>query len=100
MHINDARSTQTNPPPSLPFFQQPWDYCAVVQGFKGRSNVKLLTARAATEAELVKAIEAAKAAPDHAAFIEIVVDRDDCSHELLEWGSRVAAANGRAPDPR
>jgi pyruvate decarboxylase len=79
---------------------QPWDYCAVVQGFKGRSDAKLLTARATTEAELVAAIEAAKAAPDHLAFIEFVVDRDDCSRELLEWGSRVAAANGRAPDPR
>lgn len=30
------------------------------------------------------------------AFIELIVDKDDCSKELLEWGSRVAHANGRA----
>jgi TPP-dependent 2-oxoacid decarboxylase len=30
------------------------------------------------------------------AFIEVIVDKDDCSKELLEWGSRVANANGRA----
>ena len=79
---------------------QPWDYTSVVQGFKGNSNAKLLTARATTEAELKAAITAAVAAPDHLAFVEFVIDRDDCSRELLEWGSRVAAANGRAPDPR
>ena len=79
---------------------QPWNYTAVVEGFKGHSNAKLLTARATTEAELKAAIAAAVAAPDHLAFIEFVIDRDDCSRELLEWGSRVAATNGRAPDPR
>ncbi len=26
-----------------------------------------------------------------------VTHRDDCSKELLEWGSRVAAANSRKP---
>ena len=31
------------------------------------------------------------------AFIEVCVDKDDCSRELLEWGSRVAACNGRPP---
>ena len=30
-------------------------------------------------------------------FIECIVDTDDCSKELLEWGSRVAAANARPP---
>lgn len=79
---------------------QPWDYTRVVQGFKGYSDAKLFTARATTETELQAAIAEAVAKPDHLAFIEFVIDRDDCSRELLEWGSRVAAANGRAPDPR
>ena len=30
-------------------------------------------------------------------FIMVVTHRDDCSKELLEWGSRVAAANSRKP---
>ena len=33
-------------------------------------------------------------------FIEAFVHRDDCSKELLEWGSRVAAANSRPPNPQ
>ncbi len=32
-------------------------------------------------------------------FIECVVHKDDCSKELLEWGSRVATANSRPPAP-
>lgn len=31
---------------------------------------------------------------------QVVVHRDDCSKELLEWGSRVAAANSRPPQSR
>jgi len=30
-------------------------------------------------------------------LIEISIDRDDCSKELLEWGSKVAFNNARAP---
>ena len=33
---------------------------------------------------------------DGLAFIECTIDKDDCSKDLLEWGSRVAHANGRA----
>ena len=28
-----------------------------------------------------------------------LLHRDDCSSDLLEWGSRVAAANSRKPPP-
>lgn len=34
---------------------------------------------------------------DELCFIMVVTHRDDCSTELLEWGSRVAAANSRKP---
>lgn len=32
---------------------------------------------------------------DNLCFIEIIAHKDDTSKELLEWGSRVSAANGR-----
>ena len=33
-------------------------------------------------------------------FIEAIIHTDDCSRELLEWGSRVAAFNARPPNPQ
>lgn len=60
----------------------------------------LFAVRCRTEAELDAALREADARPEALCFIEVVVDKDDCSKELLEWGSRVAAANGRAPNPQ
>lgn len=37
---------------------------------------------------------------DSLCFIEVFVHKDDTSKELLEWGSRVAAANSRPPNPQ
>jgi len=51
--------------------------------------------RCDTEGELIEAIAKAKA-HDGLAFIELTIDKDDCSKLLLEWGARVSAANGRA----
>ena len=53
---------------------------------------------AVTPADLEEALSEERA--DCLNFIECIVDRDDCSKELLEWGSRVAAANGRPPNPQ
>lgn len=33
-------------------------------------------------------------------FIEVILHKDDTSKELLEFGTRVAAANGRPPNPQ
>jgi TPP-dependent 2-oxoacid decarboxylase len=53
------------------------------------------------EEELIEAIETATGAKkDCLCFIEVIVHKDDTSKELLEWGSRVAAANGRPPNPQ
>ena len=53
------------------------------------------------EEELVEAIETAKGAQkDSLCFIEVIVHKDDTSKELLEWGSRVSAANSRPPNPQ
>jgi pyruvate decarboxylase len=70
-----------------------WDYAGLMDVFNaGEGNG--WGRRVGTEEELVDAISFAR---DHrgVALIECVIDRDDCSKELLEWGSRVAAANGR-----
>ncbi|KAK6124314.1 hypothetical protein DH2020_041935 [Rehmannia glutinosa] len=62
-----------------------WDYTALVK----------------TEDELVEAIATATGThKESLCFIEVFVHKDDTSKELLEWGSRVSAANGRPPNPQ
>lgn len=54
-----------------------------------------------TEEELVEAIATATEAQKNSlCFIEVLVHKDDTSKELLEWGSRVSAANCRPPNPQ
>ena len=54
------------------------------------------SAKVATEGQLAKAIKKALK-HDGVVLIEVIIDRDDCSKELLEWGSHVSANNGRPP---
>lgn len=77
-----------------------WDYTAFVSAMRNDEG-KLWTAKVRTEEELEVAIAAATSAEhaDDLCFIEVFTHREDCSKELLEWGSRVAAANSRAPQP-
>nr|GEX91336.1 pyruvate decarboxylase 2 [Tanacetum cinerariifolium] len=52
------------------------------------------------EEDLIEAIETAKGAKkDCLCFIEVIAHKDDTSKELLEWGSRMSAANSRPPNP-
>lgn len=52
------------------------------------------------EEELVEAIKiASESKKDCLCFIEVILHKDDTSKELLEWGSRVSAANSRPPNP-
>lgn len=69
-----------------------WDYAGLMRVFGPESNA--LGIRVGTAGELDEAIQKALAnsAPS---LIEVVLERDDCTSELLEWGSRVAAANSR-----
>ena len=54
-----------------------------------------------TEEDLTEAIATATSAEkDSLCFIEVFAHEDDTSKELLEWGSRVAAANSRPPNPQ
>lgn len=70
-----------------------WDYAGLMDVFNaGEGNG--LGLRATTAGELSAAISKA-VSHKGPVLIECALDRDDCTPELLEWGSRVAAANAR-----
>ena len=53
------------------------------------------------EEKLIEAIETeTEPKKDCLCFIEVIIHKDDTNKELLEWGSRVAVANGRRPNPQ
>jgi TPP-dependent 2-oxoacid decarboxylase len=73
-----------------------WDYAGIVDVFNaGEGNG--WSCRVTTEGELQEAIKTALSHKGGPSLIEVILDRDDCSKELLEWGSRVSANNGRPP---
>lgn len=74
---------------------QNWDYAGLINIFNS-SEGKGWGQRVKTVGELSEAISKAES-HDGLALIECVIDRDDCTQELLDWGSRVAAANSRHP---
>ncbi|MCO5547557.1 hypothetical protein L7F22_001007 [Adiantum nelumboides] len=77
-----------------------WDYTAVVDAFHYKQG-NYWTTKVKTEEELRKAIASAQGEKkDCLCFIECIVHKDDTSKELLEWGSRVSAANSRPPNPQ
>ncbi|KAL1194074.1 Pyruvate decarboxylase 4 [Cardamine amara subsp. amara] len=77
-----------------------WDYTGLVDAIHNGEG-KCWTAKVRYEEELVEAIKTATSEKkDCLCFIEVIVHKDDTSKELLEWGSRVAAANGRPPNPQ
>jgi TPP-dependent 2-oxoacid decarboxylase len=70
-----------------------WDYAGLVNTFNAEDG-RGLGLRASTADELTDALSQADA-HDGVCLIECTLDRDDCTQELLEWGSRVCKANGR-----
>ncbi|OIV95897.1 hypothetical protein TanjilG_27001 [Lupinus angustifolius] len=77
-----------------------WDYTRLVEAIHNGEG-KCWTAKVRTEEDLTEAIATAtEAEKDSLCFIEVFVHKDDTSKELLEWGSRVAAANCRSPNPQ
>jgi pyruvate decarboxylase len=76
-----------------------WDYAGLVGAFNAEDG-RGRGIRARTGGELAAAIEAALANREGPTLIECVIDRDDCSPELITWGRRVAAANAHPPQPR
>jgi TPP-dependent 2-oxoacid decarboxylase len=72
-----------------------WHYAGLMKVFNAEDGQGWGT-RATTEGELDVAI--AKALQQSGpCLIEVVIDRDDCSKTLLEWGGHVAKNNGRPP---
>ncbi|CAL5351530.1 unnamed protein product [Camellia sinensis] len=58
------------------------------------TTVKARAGQVRYEEELIEAIDTAMGAKsDCLCFIEVIVHKDGTSKELLEWGSRVSAAN-------
>ncbi|KAF3435069.1 hypothetical protein FNV43_RR22156 [Rhamnella rubrinervis] len=75
-----------------------WNYTALVDAIHNGEG-KCWTAKVTCEEELVAAVETATGEKmDCLCFIEVIVHKDDTSKELLEWGSRVSAANSRPPN--
>ncbi|XP_008775408.1 pyruvate decarboxylase 1 [Phoenix dactylifera] len=77
-----------------------WNYTAFMDAIHNGEG-KCWTSKVRCEEELKEAIDTAMGPKkDCFCFIEVIVHKDDTSKELLEWGSRVSAANSRPPNPQ
>ena len=76
-----------------------WDYAGLIQAFNAEDG-RGRGMRATNGGELASAIEAAVANRDGPTLVECLIDRDDCSPELISWGRLVARANARPPSPQ
>ncbi|MQM22715.1 hypothetical protein Taro_055771, partial [Colocasia esculenta] len=77
-----------------------WNYAALVDAIHNGYG-KCWTTKVRCEEELKEAIATAtREKEDCLCFIEVMAHKDDTSKELLEWGSRVSAANSRPPNPQ
>ena len=72
-----------------------WDYAGLIHAFNAEDGHGL-GLRVKSGGELVVAIKAALANHKGPTLIECMLDRDDCTSELISWGRLVATANGRA----
>jgi len=76
-----------------------WDYAGLISAFNAEDG-RGRGIRVNNGGELAEAIKVALANQDGPTLIECVIDRDDCSPELISWGRRVAIANARPPRPQ
>ena len=72
-----------------------WNYAGLVSAFNGADGNGWGSC-VRNEGEAQDAIEKALT-HDGLSVIEVVIDKDDCSRDLLEWGTRVCASNARPP---
>lgn len=75
---------------------QNWDYAGLMKVFGEVGEGQGLGIKVETEDELREAISQARAF-DGPVMIEVILDRDDCNHKLLNWGNRVAGNNSKPP---
>lgn len=73
-----------------------WDYAGLVSIFNAEDG-KGLGLKATTAGELAIAIKKAREHRGGPILIECQIAHDDCTPQLLKWGNKVAAANGRPP---
>jgi TPP-dependent 2-oxoacid decarboxylase len=80
---------------------QQWDYAKIIEVFNGDNKGEFNTQKhqglgikARTSAEFAEAMTTANNR-EGVTLIEVFLDRNDCTSQLLLWGSNVAAANGR-----
>jgi len=76
-----------------------WDYAGLINVFNAEDG-KGRGLRATNGSELAEAIKVARANRDGPTLIECILDRDDCTSDLISWGHLVAKANGRPPKPQ
>nr|DAD26275.1 TPA_asm: hypothetical protein HUJ06_027743 [Nelumbo nucifera] len=77
-----------------------WNYTGLINAICNDEG-KCWTTKVQCEEELVEAIKLATGdKKDCLCFIEVILHKDDTSKELLQWGSRVSAANSRSPIPQ
>jgi TPP-dependent 2-oxoacid decarboxylase len=71
-----------------------WDYAGLIDAWNADDG-KGLGLKAATGKELADAISRAREHKGGPVLIECQIAHDDCSPQVLEWGSKVARANAR-----
>ena len=76
-----------------------WDYAGLIQAFNAEDG-RGRGIRVTNGGELAEAIKVALANHDGPTLIECIIDRDDCSADLISWGRLVAIANARPPRPQ
>jgi len=76
-----------------------WDYAGLMKVFNAEDG-QGRGLRATNGGELADAIKVALANHDGPTLIECIIDRDDCTSDLISWGHLVAKANGRPPNPQ
>jgi len=75
-----------------------WDYAGLVDVFNAADGSGW-SGKAGTAHELDAALTSALA-NEGPSLVEVAIDRDDCSKNLLKWGGHVARNNGRPPKVR
>jgi pyruvate decarboxylase len=76
-----------------------WDYAGLIQVFNAEDG-RGRGMRVTNGGELAEAIKVALANHEGPTLIECIIDRDDCSPDLISWGRQVARANARPPRPQ
>jgi pyruvate decarboxylase len=76
-----------------------WDYAGLITAFNAEDG-NGRGVRVTNGGELADAIKLALANHEGPTLIECVIDRDDCSADLISWGRQVAIANARPPRPQ